>query len=237
MTSSGFAYISNIILTITNHGQHINGEGNKCMILTVFNAMGLDVEKHFEIIIRAACSSEIKYIENPVYHDGQKIEMHDSLISLLKINSMLEMSVFERIEWHPDWMPFMMVLISSTPATEVNLYYHLDKRDKRDQISAKKVIFLYLNNSHFQGATYHGVSPITVADLLATLGSAETKEGVVISQFNCASPIQLLASRNGKTVSCDLNILKEILKEENIKKRKVPVNKKVLELFIYFIIL
>jgi hypothetical protein len=243
MTSSGSAYLGKIKVTIINHGQHINEEGNKCMILTVFKAMGLDVEEHFEIIINAARLSEITYNEIPEKikdHRDQQIKMHDSLNCLLTFNSLLEISVFQRIKWHPDWTKFMMVVISSkinSSATEVNIFYHFNEADPRDQISAKKVIFLHLDNLHFQGAIENTVLPTTVVDLLPILKEVESTKGVVVSQYNCDLPPLLLASQNGEGPSSDIEGLIKILKLENVKKRKVPVAKKVLELFIYFIIL
>ena len=243
MTSSGSASLGKIELMIINHGQHINGEGNKCMILTVFKAMELDVEEHFEIIINAALLSESTYNDIPEKtkdHRGQQIKMHNSLNSLLKFNSLLDISVFQRIKWHHDWTKFMMVVISSkinSSATEVNIFYHFDEANPRDQISAKKVIFLHLNDSHFQGAIENKLLPTTVADLLPILKEVESKKKVVVSQYNCILKPLILASLNGDAPSNDIEGLIDNLNVETRKKRKVPVTKKVLELFIYFIIL
>jgi hypothetical protein len=214
MTSS-FTFLGDLQLILKDHGQKIDDECNKCMILAIFNAMELNVTKHFKIIVSAARDTEDKYNKSLKINDnrGQIIQMHHSLKSLLTYDSMLDISVFQMIEWHTDWTKFMMVVISSAinrKAPEVNVFYH---HHEGNQISAKKIIFLHLHNSHFQEAKNIGALHTTVVDLLLILKNEEDK-GCIVSVFNCASngiqPLPFLASLNGRREST--NELKEFIK-------------------------
>jgi hypothetical protein len=235
-----FILLGDIVLTIKNYGSQIKDEINKCLILTVFMGMGLNVDKHFDIMRMAGYESKEQYEKSKkkLDYNGNQIKMHDSLLSLLTLNSMLDVSVFQRIEWNSDWVKFMMVVLSSElndKASEVNIYYHYNQGDQIP-VSEKKVIFLHLNNLHYQGAANRGEAPITVVDLLLILKKVKDKGGTLVSQYNCAKKgesglLPLLATLNEKQDLSDLKGLIDTVEVENLSdvielslpKRKVTV--------------
>jgi hypothetical protein len=144
-------------LNIINHGQYLEGECNKCFLLTLFSTLNLDVVKHSNLMRDAGFFSSIIYksledIEGGPPRDskGIKIPLDASIRSLLEPDSFLDINLLRRIEWMDEWKPYMIVLLTveDKKLTDVGVYYH---SDDKTYISEKKVIFLYLENSHFQG--------------------------------------------------------------------------------------
>jgi hypothetical protein len=86
---------------------------------------------------------------------GKKINVHESILCALSINSSLCSDIFMRIKWKPWWYKFMFIIISVDSNGSYNavpdgvmMYYH---KSEEELITDKEAVLVQYHQNHFQG--------------------------------------------------------------------------------------
>jgi hypothetical protein len=208
MVFFGNVTIGGICLVVFDYGQYIKNslnqmESNKCLVLCFSILSRIDQSSVLQDMRLAALDSKVTYTElgpmlypdidngpnldgsRKILRGGSRIGLHESITSLIEINSEVSLSVFQRIRWKVEWTKFIIVVFTVRDnllsVLEANLYYHIDGPE--DLLSKEILMINYNDINHFRGMKGQNEC-VTVSTLRQMLDNLN-KVGCRINHFNC----------------------------------------------------